>query len=364
MSNKLALNIENIKKEKDGLDVLGDIFVYAVLGERATKSDLERFKWYGIYQHEDDENLFELRVPLSLGELNLDQLKTLSFISKEYTDSSLFFSSEQKVELKGLKFSSLPNIFNLLQAEGLNTTFEAGHTVRRVLTCPVNGIDSEQLLDVSTLANKLNNTFISNKSFSNLPNKLQMAISGYKEGCELPFTPDVSFNATKDDKNKIVFSINIIGKNIGYITPSQVLITAKAIAKIFRDYGNRQNSKKSSFEHLVNKWGIKEFYELLNSSIDYKIKQLYIFDHVEIPRRPRMGINKSTIEGQSYIGCRLENLKIKSEDLETLTSLLEKYNSSKIKLTHKGNVIILDTPTTHANDFAKDLQEISFNSFL
>ena len=33
MSNNLALNIENIKKEKDGMDVLADIFFYAVFGE-------------------------------------------------------------------------------------------------------------------------------------------------------------------------------------------------------------------------------------------------------------------------------------------------------------------------------------------
>ena len=44
MSNNLALNIEQIKKEKSGIDVLADIYIYSIFGEKITPSDLERFK--------------------------------------------------------------------------------------------------------------------------------------------------------------------------------------------------------------------------------------------------------------------------------------------------------------------------------
>ena len=146
------LNLENIKKEKDGIDVLADIFFHAVFGELVTPADLERFKWYGVYAQDEKQEYFKLRVPLSLGELNLNQLKTLSLISKKFSDDTLIFSNEQKVEFKNLKIYDLPNIFNLLLEAKLNTHFEAGHTIRRVLTCPVNGIDDTQLVDVEPLA--------------------------------------------------------------------------------------------------------------------------------------------------------------------------------------------------------------------
>ena len=110
-----------------------------------------------------------------------------------------FFSNEQKLSFKKSKILIYQN-FKLLQEVNLNTYFEAGHTVRRVLTCPVNGIDKTQFLMLNLLANKLNETFIGNKNFENLPNKLQIAISGYEEGCDVQFTPDVSFNAIKDWK--------------------------------------------------------------------------------------------------------------------------------------------------------------------
>jgi sulfite reductase (ferredoxin) len=103
---------------------------------------------------------------------------------------------------------------------------------------------------LTDLANRLNKTFIGNKKFDNLPNKLQMAISGYEEGCDVQFTPDVSFNATKDLKEKIIFAVKIMDRTIGYVTPPQVLNTAKSIANIYKDYGDRENPQNNSFEHL------------------------------------------------------------------------------------------------------------------
>ena len=195
MSNNLTLNIEHIKKEKDGLDVLSDIYIYAVLGERVSQKDLIRFQWYGIYQHEDNLDYFKIVIPLPLGELNLEQLKTLAFISKDYGKNSLDINRGQKIELKWLKMHNLPHIFNLLHNVNLSTTFESGHTVRNIITCPINTVDCKQLTNVSVIASKLNDTFIGNKKFSNLPNKFQVAISGCKEGCNLEETPDLTFNA-------------------------------------------------------------------------------------------------------------------------------------------------------------------------
>lgn len=361
MSNNLALNIEDIKKEKDGLDVLADIYIHAVLGERLSEKNLLRLQWFGIYAEDEFQETFQIKIPLNMGELNLDQLKILTFISKEFANNSLTFSSEQKVEFKDIKLHNIPEILKLLNDISLSTLFESGHTVRRVATCPLNGIDADQLIDVSDIVKQLDNLFIGNKKYSNLPSKLQFAVSGYEEGCALNYIPDVAFNASKDNKGKVIFKINIFSNEIGYIFPSQVLNTAKTIANIYRDFGSRK-SLENSFTHFVLEMGIPKFIDILESSLSFSIKAI-LFNDIKKSKKPRMGINDSKIENQSYIGCRIENLKIDSSNLDTLTSLLEKHSASRIKITHKGNLIILDAPTTNVNDFAKDLQKISFNPF-
>lgn len=357
-------NIEQIKKNKDGLDVIADIYIHAVLGEKIPEESLELLKWYGIYASDTNQNNFELKIPLNMGELNLIQLKTLADISKKFANDSLIFCDEQKIELKEIKFHNLPEVLKLLKEVELSTLFESGHTVRRVITCPLNGIDNEQILDVSDIAQTLDNTFIGNKKYSNLPNKLQIALSGYEEGCALNYVPDISFNASKDDKDKIIFKIKIIDKTVGYIYPSQIVPTATSIAKIYRDFGFREKLEKSSFKNFVQDLGFTKFLDILQSSLNFTIKPIYIDFQNYNSRKPRMGIHESKILGESYIGCVLENKKQDSNNIEKLTLLLEKFEASKIKITHKGNIIILDTPSKNAQDFAKELEKINFNPFV
>ena len=361
MSNKL--DIEKIKKEKKGIDILADIYLHAVFSEKLSPENLERIKLYGIYAQDEKQEFFQIKIPLNMGQLNLEQIKIISQIAKDYSDDFINLSSEQRILLKNIKLHNIPNIFNLLQSSDLNTSFEAGHTVRRVLTCPINGIDETQLFDVSDLANRLNKTFIANEDFYNLPNKLQMAISGYEEGCDVQFIPDVSFNATKDSKDKIIFSVKLLDKTVGYVTSPQVLNTAKSIANIYKDYGYRENLQKSSFEYLVNNWGFDKFYDILNASINYKIEKDISIKNISTPRKPRMGINSSKIQGESYIGCRFDSNNISYSTLDSLYELLLKYKASKIKITHKANIIILDAPSINAEEFAKELQKIGFNPF-
>ena len=358
------MDIEQIKKNKDGLDVLSDIYIYAVLGEKASEEDLIRFKWYGIHKQEDTKEYFRLKIPLPLGELNLEQLETLLTISKKYAKNSLLFDTYQKVELKWLKMHNLPEVFNLLQGVGLKTIFEAGHNVKNIITCPVNGIDKTQIADVSDIAKKLNETFIGNKNFSNLPNELTIAVSGYAQGCALTYTPDISFNATKNEKGKVVYSLRVIGEHLGFITSSQIVPTARAIAKIYKDFGIRDDIEDSTFQYLIGSWGFSKFFDILDSSVTFRIKDFDIDEEFVEGKAPRLGINESKVEGQSYIGCKLKTLDIGSKKIETLISLLKKYGASKIKLTHKANVIVLDAPTNEANNFVKDLKTIEFNALV
>lgn len=355
--------MEKIKKTKDGLDVLGDIFVHAVFGEKVSKENLERFKWYGVYAQDENQEYFKLKIPLSMGLLTLPQLKTINLISEKYAQDSLTFSSNQKIELKNLRIYHLPEIFNLLQEVNLSTAFESGHTVRRILTCPVNGLDTTQIFDVSALADSLDEVFIGNRTYSNLPNKFQIAVSGYEEGCNVQFTPDISFNATKDSKENIVFMIKILDFVIGYITASQVINCAKTIAKIYKDFGNRQDIEKSSFASLIEFWGIDEFFNVLNASVNFKIKENITVSNNKTPQKPRMGIHQSKIEGQSYIGCKVDDFELRSQKLNSLIGLIEKYGASKLKISHKGNIIILDVPNKNAQDLAFELKKIGLNAF-
>ncbi|WP_198306013.1 sulfite reductase [Arcobacter vandammei] len=353
------LNVEKIKSDKSSNDIIADIFYYCVTGEKLSIEDLERFKWHGIYAQDENQNSFTLKVPLNLGELNLAQLKAVYSILDEFRIDEVGFYEGQKLEFKDLKLSSLPNIFNLLKAEELTSFFESGHSIKKVITCPVNGLDITQLYDVEDLANKLNDTFVGNKNFFNLPNSLQFAISGYREGCDAGFTPDVSFNATKNAKDKIVFEVKIANIGIGNITSSQIIPTARAIANIYKDFGQRENLSSSDFKTFIDELELINFNNILSSMLDFNIQDsCFINTNIE-PKKPRMGINESKIAGFSYIGLKSKHSKLSKNELAILIGSLEENGASKIKITHKSNIIVLDCPTKNSENLISKLKNIN-----
>lgn len=355
----ININIEKLKKDTNSDDIIASLYYYAVFGEKITQNDLERFKWYGIYSQDEKQTLFNLKIPLNLGELDTNQLSVISKISKEYAQNGVKILNGQKIELENVKLFNIPNIFNLLEKIGLSTLFESSHSIKRVLTCPANRVDGTQIYNVEPIAKKLNNTFVANKNFFNLPNSLQIAISGYIEGCDIGFTPDVSFNATKDSNDKVIFTINILDTNIGYIPASKILNITRAIANIYKDFGQREEQKNSDFRSFIEYLELVNFNNILSSMLDFKIQDSYLINAKIEPKKPRMGINESTIEGLSYIGFKSKDAKFSKKDLEKLILDLEKFEATKLKITHKSNIIVLDVPTKNSQNLISSLKDIA-----
>ena len=119
-----AQRVERIKKTKGGLDVLQDIYVYAVLGEEVHPEDIDRFKWYGLYtqnknlQDEADKTLyFMLRVKLENASMNLEQLRMVAEISNQYARGTADFTTRQDIQFHYITVRDLPEVFRKLQTK-------------------------------------------------------------------------------------------------------------------------------------------------------------------------------------------------------------------------------------------------------
>ena len=78
--------IEEIKRRKDGLDVLADIHRYAALGRATIDPDDEAlFKWYGIYtQRPAEDGYFMVRVRVPGGDLTPERLRAVASIATDH----------------------------------------------------------------------------------------------------------------------------------------------------------------------------------------------------------------------------------------------------------------------------------------
>ncbi len=374
-----AQRVERIKKQKDGLDVLQDIYLYAITGEEVDPEDIDRLKWYGLYtqnrnlQDEKDSTLyFMLRVKLEGGLLTLPQLKIVAQISEQYAKRTADFTTRQDIQFHYIKVIDLPEIFRLLNTVGLATVFAAGDVPRNIVSCPINGIDHDEIADVRDIVKKLNKLFKGNRDFSNLPRKYKIGVNGCSKNCMHHEIQDLSFNAVKISTGKTQFAVSVggglasnkrVATHIGYVTPSQVVPLARTITKIYKDHGLREKRTKARLGHLLEFWGIKKFVDVVHKNIDFKIKTPEEIEYVNSRFREHFGVHESKVKGQSFIGCSLNSGHIGADGLKNLITLFEKHKANKLKATVTQNIIILDAPTKGTKKFTQDLEKVNLTAY-
>ncbi|RXJ97933.1 hypothetical protein CRU98_11565 [Arcobacter sp. CECT 8986] len=363
MKETKSQEIERIKSEKSAVDVLADIYLYAVLGEPVSDDDIQRFNWYGLtLQKKDKSNLyFTLKVKILNAKLTIKQIDVLAKISKEFANGSARFVARQNLEFDNIKIFDIPAIFNLLDSVNLHSIFASGHVPTNIMSCPINGYNKNQTTDVSDIVLKLNEDFEGNKNFSNLPNELKIIVDGcgcVGQDCE---DNDLFFKAIKSSNGKIQFKVNVSGANeiktIGFIAPSQVVPLAKAVAKIYRDFGQRGDEKHSKLAYLVDDWGIDKFIYIIQSELTFKIKESYDYIDTKKEFENYNGIFESNKKDFSFLGFELIDKNINSDGLEKLYNILKSHNATTIKITPKENIIVLDVPNTNASSLEKELKQ-------
>jgi ferredoxin-nitrite reductase len=354
-SNDQKINeVEIIKLEKDGLDVIETIIEkYSKEGyDSITPEDMNRFKWAGVYEQKPRNGHFMMRVRINSGIMNSEQAKTLAGIAKDYGRGIANVTTRGAIQFHWITIENLPDIFARLKASGLSSFEACGDCPRTIIGNPLAGVDKYELIDTTDIVEEVNNFFLLNKDFSNLPRKFKISISSnihnavHAQINDLAFTPAVK---NIDGKEVIGFHVWVGGGlsaipylaqklNI-FVRPEEVIKVAEGVCTIFRDYGYREKRTRARLKFLVADWGTEKFQEKLleligemPSSGEDKLSSwnaAYYF-----------GVHPQKQEGKSYIGVNLPLGEITSDELFEMANISEKYGESKLRTTLSQNLII------------------------
>lgn len=372
-----AQRVERLKQEKNGLAVLEDIKRYAKTNEEIDPEDIDRFKWYGLYTQnknlqdkDDDATYFMLRTKLH-GGANIQKLKCLASISKDFGRGTADFTTRQAIQIHFISVKNLPEIFTRLQNAGLTSIYAAGDVPRNIATCPIDGINNNAIYDTTELSNQIDKYLVGNKDFVNLPRKFKLGISGCNKHCIGHEIQDVSFSAVKFN-DEVLFDVSVgggLGSNkkiaihIGYVTSQDVLETTKAITTIYRDYGLRENRRKARLGHLIDDWGIDKFKNEVEKTLGFNLIKKEISKFTPYSKREHFGVHKSTQKNISYVGCAINGGKIGSKGLENLVTILQNNNATIIRATNTQNFVITDVPNKNTANIVKDLKSIDIEVY-
>ncbi|MDE2696689.1 MAG: precorrin-3B synthase [Chloroflexota bacterium] len=350
--------IEEIKSAKDGLDVLPDLYRYAVEGVDAIPADdFERLKWYGLFHRKATPGYFMLRMRIPNGVLTSEQITAIGEIANRCGRGTADITTRQNIQLRWITIEDAPWVLQRLAAAGLNSQQSGMDNVRNVVGCPLAGLDADELIDARTLGERLQQAIIGGKRFSNLPRKFNLSITGCREDCTHAQTHDLSFvPATSSEAGREVAGFNVlVGGALGgqqpelarpldvFVEPESVVPVALAILEVFRDHGPREQRKKARLKVLIGEWGIERFRAAVEVRMGAALERAaesatreHGGDHI--------GISPQRQPGRSVVGCLVPVGRVSGDDLIEFGRLAAEYGTAELRLTVQQNVLIPNVP--------------------
>ena len=350
--------IEELKAQKDGLDVGADIPRYAAQGlEAIEEGDLDRLKWWGIFFRKQTPGYFMMRLRIPNGVTTAAQLRAIGGIANRVGRGLVDITTRQQVQLRWIRIQDVPEILDRLLDVGLVTLQTGMDNIRNIIGCPAFGLTPNEVLDASPVARAFTAMFVGSKAYTNLPRKFNVGITGCRENCTHSETQDIALvPAVKTFGLEEVKGFNVLvgGKNGSggyrvaspldvFVRPEEAAEVCSAIVLVFRDHGSRDARNKIRLSFLIDAWGEARFREAVEARVGRRLEKAgadqrlaQSTDHVGVFRQKQPGLN--------YVGLLVPVGRVTGAQLVELARLCEQYGTGEARLTVDQNVIIPNVP--------------------
>ncbi len=356
---------EKIKAEKDGLTVKDELEYFAQIGWEAIDStDRDyRLKWLGIFFRPVTPGQFMMRLRMPSGIITSHQMRVLAEIVQRYgADGNADITTRQNLQLRGIRFEDVPEIFRRLKAAGMTSVQSGMDNVRNITASPVAGLDVNELIDVRALVQSVQDMITNqgegNTEFTNLPRKFNIAIEGGRDNSVHAEINDIAFvPAFKEIAGEQQLGFNVVvggffsAKRCAaaipldvWVAPHEVVSLCRAILEVYRDNGLRANRQKARLMWLIDEWGIEQFRSAVERQLGRSLLSAAPKDEMDWEKRDHIGVYRQKQAGLNYIGLHVPVGRLYAADLFELARLAEVYGNGELRLTVEQNVIIPNIP--------------------
>jgi len=320
-------------------------------------TDLELFKWYGIYEQRPSRGYFMVRVRVPGGQMSARQARCVAQAGRDFARGTLDITTRQGIQFHWVPLKDIPELIRRLHSVSLSTTGACGDTPRNIVACSLAGRGQGELTDVRSLTKKIHRRLGGNRLYANLPRKFKISLCGCGSQCTLPQLHDVSFYAGRKGKGKnAVRGFNLLvggglSSNPRMAVPLDVFVpeekvpeTCEALCWIFAEKGPRELRTHSRMKFMVKDWTAPRFREELvkilgknfDRAVDAPLKDGFFREPILTGRQKQKGLN--------YISMVTTVGRISPEDLFVAASAAEEFGSGSLCLTPLQNFLVPDIP--------------------
>jgi len=373
--------------------------------------DKNLLKFHGSYQQEDRDArknrtpgaarkfyLFMVRCKIPGGKVTAEQYLAIDDLAGKYANGTLRFTSRQGIQLHGVLKSDLRRTIAAINDCLLTTLGACGDVERNVMACPAPQAGDPVRATLQREADRIaahlaprsrayHEIWLEGRSLSEppaadeepiygktyLPRKFKTGLAFPEDNCIDVFAQDLGFLA--DVRGGAVAGYDVlvgggmgmthgnastfpfIARPICSIDADEVVPTAEAVVKLFRDHGNRADRKRARIKYLVHDWGVARFREVLQG---YLPRPLRLPRGLEVTGfQTHLGWHAQG-DGRYWYGLSVENGRIKDVGdfrLRTcLRELVRKFRPA-LRLTPLQDVLLCDLPAGSLAEILKTLRD-------
>jgi ferredoxin-nitrite reductase len=326
---------------------------YAVEGPEALASipgELDRLKWVGVYPQRQGGDAFMMRVKVPGGALEARQARVLGEVAEEFGtgphDHPLFgnhyadLTTRQSVQLHWLHLADIPEIWRRFDRVGLTSVQACGDCARNVTCCPVSGVARDEVLDALGAAREISAFFTGNWTYSNLPRKFKISVSGCTGGCVGGQINDVALEPARHG-DEVGFNV-LVGGGLSdgerlasdidlFVARSDAVELCRAIAQLYGELGNRENRGIARMRYLVEELGPATFRDELVQRLAFTPR--CGAEHLAGgPRRDHVGIHSERRDGFNTVGLVVPVGRLTGGQLIEAARLAETYGDGMLRI--------------------------------
>lgn len=387
VDGKQQLNpVEALKAEDDGLNVRARIIdTYSKEGFGSIPpQDLNgRFRWMGLYTQrkpgidggrtakmtpeEMADEYFMMRIRLDGGAVTTDQLRVIAGISTELARDTADITDRQNIQLHWVRVEDVPEIWNRLDASGMDSIEACGDVPRVVVGSAVAGIAADEIIDPSPVIAEIREKYIGNPEFSNLPRKYKTSFTGHPSLDAVHEINDVSFVGVRHPEFGPGYDLWVGGglstvphlaKRLGvFVRQEQAAEVWRGVTSIFRDYGYRGIRTRNRLKFLVMDWGVEKFRQVLEDEyLGYALPDGPAPERAD-GRFDHLGVHEQK-NGKVWVGVAPTVGRVSGTILARVADLAERAGSGRIRFTVHQKLLILDVEPDRAEELIDGLKEL------
>jgi sulfite reductase (ferredoxin) len=410
-----AQRVERLKRAKNPWDHLDEIRQFARDGFDSIPPEWlgTYFRPWGIYTQGDGVGViggkngegkavpyFMIRIRIPNGLLTSEQARAIADLSDHFGNGVADITVRQNVQLHWVRVENLPELLERLWSVGLRTTGACGDVTRNITGCPLAGIHSHEIADVSPLALALDKELGGNPDFYNLPRKFKITITACPDWCSYPEINDISFTATlrkspgaapsafegagfdvsdsssstghgslvAGHPSETGFSLRIAGglstephlavKLNAFIRWEQVLPVARAIAEVFRTSDILRQSREKArlkFLFLQHGWTADSFLAAIESKLGYKLDPAAPEQLPASIHRDHLGVIPQKQPGLFTIGASVIRGRITPAQIRVAADLAEHHGDGHLRATPMQNLLLINIPESRVTSVVREL---------